>query len=386
MNQLFNREVILQKSRGWFIDYSIPLKLFFISRFGLLLLVYLSLILIPMADTSGQFHAHPDNRLIDGWARWDSGWYMGIAENGYSNQIISAGQDTAFFPMYPILIRMVNEIIRDPSISGILVSNFSFLLALIVLFKLLSNRYGSKITERTLTLICFGAFSFFFSAVYTESVFLLAVVCAFYFGERKKYLWAACWGAVASATRVLGITIIIPLVILYLEQIDYDWRRIRPNILLFSVSLLGTILYMLFLVVNFGNTLQFVDSQELWGTFNPLDTITHTINSLSIHSILIGTYPVMNVVHLLVLFASVSLTLAYFKKIGLPYTLFSIIGIATSIARVHGTGRYLVVIFPLYVATAFFLKNKDLYHLFLYINILLLALFSVLFSHWYWVA
>jgi hypothetical protein len=129
-----------------------------------------------------------------------------------------------------------------------------------------------------------------------------------------------------------------------------------------------------------------VDSQAAWATLNSLDIITNTIKSLSFHSILNGAYPAMNLVHLLVFFASLILALAYSKKIGLPYTLFSIIGIATSMVKVHGVGRYLIVIFPLFVAAAFFLRNKDLYHLFLYISVLLLALFSIMFSHWYWVA
>lgn len=386
MNQPSIGERIPQSIRRWFIENSTPLKLFFISRFGLFLLVYLSLILIPIFEGPGLWRGHPENLFIDGWSRWDSGWYVTLSKVGYSNLEQSMGQDTAFFPIYPILIRLTSEVVGDAHLSGILVSNISFLLALIVLFKLLSTKYGLKIADRTLTLICFGAFSFFFSAVYTESIFLLAVACAFYFCERKKYLWAACWGAVASATRLFGIVIVIPLVILYLEQIEYDWRRIKPNILLLSISLLGTLAYALFLAFKFGNPLQFVDSQNAWRSLNPLESIPQTLNSLSFQSIFTGSYPVVNLIHLLILPTSLLLALAYTKKVGLAYTLFAIIAVVTSSTRAWGIGRYLVVIFPLFVAAAFFLKNKELYRFFLYINILLLALFSILFSHWYWVA
>lgn len=387
MSETAVKQPPLQRIKDWLADNSLPIKLFFVSRLGLFLLVYLSLALVSMSETSDQWRGNPQNLFIDGWSRWDSGWYRGIAENGYTNGLMELGLDTAFFPVYPLAIRFLSAFIGDTNLSGIVISNAAFLAALIVLFKLLPIRHDSRITEHTLTLICFGAFSFFFSAVYSESLFLLAAAGAFYFCERKQYFWAACWAAVASATRLLGIMLVVPLLVLYLEQIEYDWRKIKPDILLFAIAFLGTFSFMIFLAQKFGNPLQFVNSQRPWGALNPLEIIIPTINSaLSIRSILAGTFLMMNAIHLLVLIVSIFLALAYYRKIGLPYTVFAILAIVLSSSRVQGMGRYMVVVFPLFIAAAYFLKNRDLYHTFLYLNILLLALFSIMFSHWYWVA
>lgn len=255
----------MRKIRCWFINNSFPLQLFFISRIGLFCLVYWSLVMIPVLDLPGLWRAYPENLFLDGWARWDTSWYTDIGTRGYSNVPNDHGQDTAMFPMFPILIYLTNFFVKNGTTSAILVSNVAFFWALIVLFQLLSKRYGNKIAQRTLILICVNPFSFYFCAAYTESIFLLSVVCSFYFCEKKQYLWGALWGAIAGMTKVVGSLLFIPLLILYFEQIDYNWRKIRPNILILMISTLGIISYMFFLLIKFGNPLQFIDSQKKMG-------------------------------------------------------------------------------------------------------------------------
>lgn len=83
----------------------------------------------------GFWRAYPNNLFLDGWARWDSGWYKSIAEIGYSNLPMNEwGQsNTVFFPLYPLLMRMMRAIIPDTYICGVIISNVSFLLTLIVM-------------------------------------------------------------------------------------------------------------------------------------------------------------------------------------------------------------------------------------------------------------
>lgn len=384
----------------WIASNHFPLKLFFISRIGLFILVYLSLVMIPIADLPGLWRSHPDNLLLDGWSRWDSGYYRDIGTQGYNNTTTQVGQDTAMFPLYPLLIYLFNFFINDVHVAGLLVTNISFLLALIALFHLLSKKYGSKIAQQSLVLICVNPFSFYFSAVYTESIFLLTTACAFYFCEQKQYFLGAFWAALAGATKFVGSILLIPLIVLYLEQIDYDWRKIKPSFLALFISTLGTIFYMTFLATRFGNPLQFIDSQKQWsGQINSLPQIVGIFQSLSPDLILSGNYgeqsatPIhmyslwgMNLIHLFCLFWAFFLIAFSIKKIGIPYIVFSILTVLISVSRFQGMGRYLLVAFPLFVATAFLLKNKSIYYSYLYFNILLLSLFSIMFSHWYWVA
>ncbi len=44
---------------------------------------------------------HDLGAFTDVWARWDSVWFLRIAEHGYSS---TAHADTAFYPLYPALV------------------------------------------------------------------------------------------------------------------------------------------------------------------------------------------------------------------------------------------------------------------------------------------
>src|SRR3989338_4434316 len=82
-----------------------PLMIFLVNRLGLILLVYLSLVMIPVGLPPGVWRAYPENLVLDGWFRWDSGWYARIAQHGYNNAPNAYCQrDTAFFPLYPLLV------------------------------------------------------------------------------------------------------------------------------------------------------------------------------------------------------------------------------------------------------------------------------------------
>src|SRR4051794_1894803 len=50
--------------------------------------------------------------LFDGWMHWDGAWYSSIAEHGYTyrpNEMSSV----AFFPAYPLAMRVVRSVVPD---------------------------------------------------------------------------------------------------------------------------------------------------------------------------------------------------------------------------------------------------------------------------------
>ena len=376
----------VQSIKNWLAENALPIKLFVVSRTGLFLVVYLSLVIMPVLVGDGLWRGHPQNLLIDGWSRWDSGWLGSISEQGYTNIPQQIGVDTAFFPLYPLTLRYVSYITGDTHVSGILVSNIAFLLSLLVLHKLLQMHFNQVIVSKTLTLITFSAFSFFFSAVYTESVFLLFIVCTFYFGARSQFFWSAIFAALASATRVLGFVLAIPLLLMYLEQKDYKLRNFKPNILVFLLMFMGLLSFMVYLSLKFGNPLEFIAAQSQWNTLNPLHILPNVQNFINYRIILAGNFPAMDIINSAFFVVALILAFVYRKQVGLPYTTFSTLMVMLSSTRILGMGRYTLVVFPLFIALAYFLKNRDFYLAFLYFSILFLALFSIMFSHWYWVA
>ena len=105
----------------WWKTNSWLVKAFLLSRVGLFLLAYLSLILIPVVTGEGFWRAFPQNLFLDGWSRWDSGWYIDIARNGYSDTLQNVYMNVAFFPLYPLLIKGVQYLTGNFHTAGMLV-------------------------------------------------------------------------------------------------------------------------------------------------------------------------------------------------------------------------------------------------------------------------
>ncbi|HSE39576.1 MAG TPA: hypothetical protein VLH08_02320, partial [Acidobacteriota bacterium] len=130
-------------------DFRIVLVIFFISRIGLEVVGLLSAFYFPSAQIlfkgrDLQYHKKQPQAL-DMWARWDSEWWLLIADKGYGNYELFKNygggrylqQETAkFFPAYPLAIRFVSFVTRNSLLAGIIVSNICAMLFLYYLFKL----------------------------------------------------------------------------------------------------------------------------------------------------------------------------------------------------------------------------------------------------------
>ncbi|NIV37300.1 MAG: hypothetical protein GWN58_50115, partial [Anaerolineae bacterium] len=248
-----------------------PLCIFGVSRLGLFLLAYLSLAVLPLNPDPaildpdhGLWRAFPENLVLDGWARWDSAWYTSIAEKGYVDVATNpAGQtNIAFFPLYPVLVRGLNLALHNSFLSGILISNLSFLGAILLLHQMIQTRFGMQAASRATWLLCLFPFSFFFSAFYSESLFLLLFVASFFFAERGRWGFASVMAMLAGCTRIAGLALFPALVFYYLEELRFDLRKIGPDIAWLPLSLLGPAIYALFLYLQFGDPLLYLKANQ----------------------------------------------------------------------------------------------------------------------------
>lgn len=371
----------------WFKRNSFPIVAFLVSRLGLFLLVYISLVVLPMRIGDGLWRAFPQNLFLDGWSRWDSGWYINIALHGYSDEIFNVYRNTAFCPLYPLLIKGLTYLVGNAHIAGMLISNISLLAASLILYKLISDRFDLDTAQKSLLLLLLNPFSFFFSAVYTESLFLLLVVLVFYFGDQKKWLPAALCAAAAGATRLVGILTVIPLLYFYFESIEFKWRKIRADILWFGISLLGIAGFMLFQALKFGDPFLFVKSQNSPGwkegvsILSALDALRISFSGDALKT---GEFPAVYLVHILAFLIGLSILIVTRRKLHPAWWIWGLLTLLVSFSVWISVGRFLIVIFPLYVGTSLLFKGKRL-NAVLYISVIFLSLFTILFSHWYWV-
>src|SRR5262249_8666929 len=126
---------------------------------------------------------------------WDSTWYMKIAKYGYTWQpTAEGGTNIAFPPLYPMLLKVVSTLLSWLTLgwdwgnqaygtiisAGLLISNVSFFVALVLLIRLLTPMVGRTGAALVAMVLASLPLSFFYSALYTEGLFLLLVVGALY--------------------------------------------------------------------------------------------------------------------------------------------------------------------------------------------------------------
>jgi hypothetical protein len=208
------------------------------------------------------------DRVFSPLARWDAVWYLAIADSGYKG----ARARSAFFPLYPLAARAVGEAGGGSAgarlVAAYLVSLAAFLAALVLLYKLVALELGPALASRTLLLLSLFPASLFFGAPYSESLFLLVSVGAFYAARTRRWAWAGACAACAAATRSAGILLLVPLAVLYLEQgggvRGGALRRVRPDAAWLLLAPLGLLAYAGYLQLVTGDGLSFLDVQNAW--------------------------------------------------------------------------------------------------------------------------
>ncbi len=159
------------------------------------------------------------------WANFDGEHYVGVAESGYEDE------SPAFFPLYPLLIRLAVTLFGGPvssgalSAYGVLISLVTFCFALYFVYRIAEEGWGVRAAQGTIVSLAFFPTGFFFNAVYTESLFLALSAGAVWAARVRKNLLLGCFIAgLAAATRNVGVLLLIPLVYEWSDRDGYGWR------------------------------------------------------------------------------------------------------------------------------------------------------------------
>lgn len=227
--------------------------------------------------------------LVSPAARWDSAWYLTIAQDGYGDARSHA--QAAFYPLYPLLMRAGGWVVGSPLVAGILVSLACFLGALVLLHRLAALELGEMYARPTVLLVAFFPSALFFSAVYSESLFLLVSVGAFLAARHERWAWAGALGALGALTRNSGVLLLLPLALLFLygprpggAPVLHRARwlpryRLTPQVLWLGLVPLGLALYLGWSVAALGDAFAPYHAQALWlRHFEPLGALTGGID------------------------------------------------------------------------------------------------------------
>jgi hypothetical protein len=219
-----------------------------------------------------------------GWAAelalmWDAAWYAGIAEGSYHyDPTATGGTNVAFAPLYPFLVRLLSDVLRAVTFgwdfghprwgslitAGLLISNIAFYFGLVLLVRWLSGRLGRAGALTVALAVASLPTAFFFSAMYTEGLFLLLVLGAFTLSRSPgpaNWLRAGLVGMLATLTRFAGLLVFPALVVEYMSQRGWSLRRVRSHVLWLGLVPAGLALYAGFLWWRFGSPFVLTESQ-----------------------------------------------------------------------------------------------------------------------------
>ncbi|MCE7936275.1 hypothetical protein DYH10_00570 [Candidatus Saccharibacteria bacterium CPR2] len=311
--------------------------------------------------------------LKESLIRYDTVHYINIARDGYSTAT------TAFFPLYLMLIRLVN------SVSGLsyqwasLAVGWSALVAAVIVLykwaKLELNERKIKIPAMELLgLLAIFPTAFYFALGYTESLFLFLSVWSIYLYKKDSYLAAGLVAGLATATRVHGLILLAYFAAdIFFSGKIRQWRNYIPIIIGSS----GIIFYMAFLWNKFGTPFQFILAQREWGRLsgNFIANFISTATPVDVWYIAVYVFGLIGV----------------WKYLNKPYFIYCLLFGLLSLfsGRVDSFGRYMIIIAPLFLGLILLAHKeapKQVRLLYIVSSAFLLGWSILLFANGYWVA
>jgi len=361
MKKLFNSEIFP------------VVKIFFWWRIGLFLLGLISTSLI------GFLFPYPNfQRLIElgngipsiwSWGGFDGIHYLTIAESGYV-----ADFTQAFFPLFPWIIGLVAKYLSFNFLySALLVGNLSLLIAACLFWRLLRIDFKNDQSRQIILSLLLFPTAFFFGAIYGEAFFLCLVFGSFLAARRKKWLLAGVLGAMAAATRLVGIFLIPSLAVEYWLQLKESGSLVKPSKYSMVVPLLsifivssGLIFYMVYLNQHFNDPLKFIHSQPAFGASrsDKIVLLYQVFWRYLKMSVTVNFFSILYYRVMLELFSAVSfliLGLLSLKKTRLSYAVFGFLSFLgpTLTGTFSSMPRYILVMFPVFIMIGNWLNGEN---------------------------
>jgi hypothetical protein len=375
------------------LDWGPVLPIFIWSRLAIWAAALFALLVFvpnrhPQADRWDSPRLHELGYGIDVWARWDSDWYLRIAEDGYAE---SPSSTPAFFPLYPALVGGLGRLLAGHYVlAGVLLSLAACLVAFMLLYRLAVARLGEEGARRALLYLALFPAALFLQAVYSESLYLALVLGAFLLAERGRWLGAGAVAGLAILTRPVGIALLPALAVL-------AWRtpERRPALAGLAAALPVAAVYPVLLAAWIGEPFAFLRAQEgIWerelSWAGPLGGLWEGVTALAREE---GERAfALNLQQLAFTVAFIALAVVAWRLFGAAYGLFAAVSLAIPLSYpserwpLLSLPRFGLVVFPLVLALAVLGARRHVHEGILAVSSLLLGVAVVQWALWQWVA
>jgi len=341
------------------------------------------------------------------WANFDGVHYITIVDHGY----VGTGLIQAFFPVFPLLVRVMSLALPSTLLAGLVTANLAAVGLALIWFALAKDIGGRTFAWWSLACLFLFPTSFYLGAYYTESIFL-SLVAASFLAARHKYWWVAGGlVALASATRVVGVLLVPSLLLMLLQQQLsqksprrwQNWVRATqqmltehfPAVVAITMGIMGLLAYMLYLQIEFNDSLYFFHVQNEFGGIRQENLVMYPQVLWRAVKILLTVSPtswlyLVYVQEFVVGLVGLAAILWSFTKTKWwPYSLFSlgVLVVPTLTGTFSSLPRYALVSLALFLWLPWVTRSRPwVLVIYLLCSSLLLLINTVLFIQGYWVA
>jgi hypothetical protein len=322
-----------------------------------------------------------ENAFVNLPARWDANWYVDIAVNGYRRRVgPDKQQNVAFFPAFPLTMGVGGALVgayapgvrrpiahRRVLIAGWLVALGTFWFALVYVYRWSEARAGPPVAQASITLLAAYPFAVFYSAPYSEALYLLTVVAAFVHFERAEWFRCAGWGFLVGLVRPNGVLLTIPLALIAAQRRRRQVPLARPDAGLWvalAAPAVGLALHSLYLQQLTGQWFAWGDVQAAWGrTYEVTTWLGLGFSEIAEHGVVryVEAQPI-TILNGLAAAMAVALLWPLTRTAGLPYAVFVFVNLAPAVASggLMSVGRFTSTLFPLFFALAISIREQHL--------------------------
>jgi Mannosyltransferase (PIG-V) len=318
-------------------------------------------------------------------ARWDAAYYLTIATRGYGNLDSPTNHRLAFFPLYPLLVKVLG-VVTGVIVGGVLISIVALGFALYGVHRLsrLESEHGaaaargraSETAGLAVLLLAFSPMAVFFSADYTESLFMALAVGVFLCARNGRWMRAAIAGLLASATRSPGVFLLLPVLLLYLygpreDRVPERDRgdtlasrlipryKIHPDVLWLALIPVGLLAFFAGVALAGGHALSPLTTQHTAFERQAADPVVTIWNAIKQTIVM---HQGNEVTQLCFLVAGVLATVGVLRRLPLAYGLWMIAALIPPLADPQdefllSTSRYVAVLFPIAMWLAMWLAD-----------------------------
>jgi hypothetical protein len=327
-------------------------------------------------------HFSPLTILMNMFSRWDSPHYLFIAQHWYVNSGDPANF-IVFFPLYPVLIRLVTVDFAYINLSALLVSNISAFVAAFYLFKLAKVDFNDDVAKKAVLFLSIFPTAYFLSVIYTEGLFFALMISSFYYARGGKWALAGFLSMFASLTRLGGLLLLPALVVEYFHQKGWSFRKVGVEISWVGLSLVGFLIYLNINNQVTGNPFTFVTIERVhwFQTLDPLLGLTRAwewaTSAAYPQNITVGIAEIsFAVLGLVAIFAG------FYKRLRLSYNVYMILAWMLSVATGWwiSVPRYIMAMFPMFILAGLVSRRKVVTLAIALPSLALLCFFTYLFA------